>query len=83
MTPFLLREPRTLPTRMQCAGVAYQAETNEFVFKDMNYGVDLDEISDPIELLDWCVHLGRKTWVKAEQLSEMVDFVRRQKGWLK
>lgn len=79
--PFVWQAPATLPTRMASAGLSFDERTNEVVFDAMNYGVDLDEINEPADLLSWVIHLGRKNWVSAEQLAEMVRFIARQKGW--
>jgi len=37
------------------------------------YAINLDRLDLPEKVLSWVAHMGRKTWVTAEMLSDFIE----------
>ena len=47
------------------------------------YGIALWRIRDPLNLLQWLAHLGKKGWpgMTSDEIAAVIEEVARRKGW--
>ena len=58
-----------------------EVHDGEVFFLDNDYSVDLAEIENFHDLLEWVHHLAGKAWIDGEAISQFIEAVCAQKGW--
>lgn len=64
----------------------YHNKTNELELKvygeyEDGYFIDLDEINDKADLLEWIYHLIGKNWININMLDDFIQQVCKIKKW--
>jgi len=64
---------------------SYVKETNEIVLRwgGYDYEIDLDEVDEPLRLLEWIAHIGEKDWedMTPGRVRRLIETVCHLKNW--